>query len=110
MIWQGFGFLAIFVHPVMAGLMDVLLYRLLGMNSILLFGKADLASLIGVFLGSCALWFGGRWLNSRPVRVLTDPENGERLACRNSHSFFWIPLQYWAILWPLAGLVILFSD
>lgn len=52
MIWQGFGFLAIFVHPVMAGLMDVLLYRLLGMDPIPLYGEVDLASLIGVFLGS----------------------------------------------------------
>jgi hypothetical protein len=67
------------------------------------------SSAVALALNVCILWFLGRWLNSRPVKVLIDPESGKRLVA-NAHSLFWIPLQYWAIPWLVYGVVFAFQE
>jgi hypothetical protein len=109
-IWQGWGILALIIPPVMAELLDLLLYKTLGMNSAPLYGKVNAASIVGVLLGACVLWFGGRWLNNQPVKRLVDPESGETVELKDRHTLFWIPMQYWAFLWLLGALASVLLD
>ncbi|MDR2678939.1 MAG: hypothetical protein LBB51_05820 [Zoogloeaceae bacterium] len=107
-IWQGWGFLALVIPIVMVNLADFLLYRILGMEKAALFGTMDIASALGALLSIVTLWFLGRWLNNRPEKILVDTESGERLVYKPRHSLFWIPLQYWGIIWLTGGLAAMF--
>ena len=47
----------------------------------------------------------GRKLNSKPPRVLLDPETYEEVILEEKHTCFWIPMQYWGYLYLLLALV-----
>ncbi|MDR1648415.1 MAG: hypothetical protein LBR88_10380 [Zoogloeaceae bacterium] len=106
LIWQGWGILALIIPPITAGLLESLLHNILGMNRVSLFGEIGLTPAVGALLGAGILWFGGRWLNNRPGKRLLDPESGETVEIKGCHTLFWIPMQYWAFIWPLGALAI----
>lgn len=63
-----------------------------------------------VALTGVADHFIGKKLNEREGRLVQDVETGEVLELKNTHSFFWIPMQHW--LWVklvICGLFIAFA-
>ena len=40
----------------------------------------------------------GLKLHNKPGRVLVDPETGEKVELKATHSLFWIPMHYWGIV------------
>ena len=49
----------------------------------------------------------GRKLNGGPTRELVDPTTGERFQFRDSHTLFWIRMEYWAIICAVMALVMM---
>lgn len=54
----------------------------------------------GFFVASIATWYVGRRMNRSP----DDPDD-----YHNGHSFFSIPMQYWAVLWVFLALAQVFN-
>jgi hypothetical protein len=54
----------------------------------------------GSLVGLVALY-----LHRRPARVVIDKGTGEELTLREKHSFFFVPLRYWAALLPAIAVV-----
>jgi hypothetical protein len=104
-IWSGRGILVALV-----GFMALMLYiiagSVLGLNTDhLTLADAALAMIIAVICFA-PLWFYGK-KRSAIVRELTDTETGEKIVIRNRDTLFWIPMQYWAIIGPVALLLLL---
>jgi hypothetical protein len=51
------------------------------------------------------LWNYGKKINSQ-ITTLVDKSTGQEYTLKNSHSLFWIPVQYWAIIWPILFIII----
>lgn len=53
--------------------------------------------------------FGKKW-NNQLERIVTDDKTGEKLRIKSNHTLFWIPMQYWGIIFSILGIVILFQN
>lgn len=68
------------------------------------------------FIGFCVvaaiLWPLGRWLNRKaPERTLVDPNTGEQVVLQigGGNTLFFIPMQFWAPIAIVLGLIFLVS-
>ena len=93
LIWRGWGFLALIIPVVLGILSEQACEMWLGD------GASGWSSQPGIGAGLLIVWFLGRHLNTKPDKILIDPETGEQVALRKDHSLFWIPMQYWAFIW-----------
>lgn len=91
LIWRGLGILA----PLLIGLE---LFLLMLVPASLSNGLQKMLQFLIVLAATFGIWYLGRSLNMRPGKILIDPETGEKVELRQSHSFFWIPLEYWAFI------------
>lgn len=90
-IWQGFGFLAVVIPLIVFVLAGVL-------NT----GAATDSVLAAIFFVSGVLvWLAGRKLNSKPGKILIDPETQQEVELKNKHTLFWIPMEWISIGWIL---------
>lgn len=67
--------------------------------------------LAAFWLSAAPLWVLGRWLNrGGVVKELLDPQTGEKVFLQQGggHSFFFIPVEFWAIISLVLGLILLF--
>jgi hypothetical protein len=55
----------------------------------------------GGLVGLVALYVG-----RQPARVVIDKQTGEELTLQPKHTFFFVPIQYWAVLLPAIATVI----
>ena len=60
-------------------------------------------------LAAIAVWFTGVRLNRDADRRLLDPKTGREVVVRRRHTLFWIPMQYWAPVLGLIGVIVLIS-
>jgi hypothetical protein len=100
-IWSGWGILVV-VFAGAALVVGLVLDQAVGFRAAhpWLTGLAELLAAAGV-------WYVGVRLNTANDRTLLDPATGEQVVLRRRHTFFWIPMQYWAVL-VAAGAVALF--
>ncbi len=56
-----------------------------------------------------AVRFTGVRLNRNTERRLLDPKTGREVIVRRRHTLFWIPMQYWAPVLGLIGVIVLIS-
>ena len=99
-VWSGKGFL---------GTLFPLVLSIFGMFvSESIFGKNhfEVNSIFGVcfILSSPVIWFVGRKLNSAGERKLIDPSTNEVVIIKNSHTTFWMPLEYFSVVTMLLGM------
>jgi hypothetical protein len=61
---------------------------------------------VGCLIAAGVLWPLGRWMNTTETRLLVDAQTGEpvELHSGGGHTLFFIPLEYWAFIWPVIGL------
>ena len=52
----------------------------------------------------------GLYVNSKPPRIEIDEETGREIEVKSYHSFMFIKLEYWAVVFVAIGLVILFIN
>jgi len=98
-IWKGFGILV-------PAIMFAAFVLAIPVSDTL--GKYSLA--ISQLLAAGAIWWTGRTLNGKPGRLLQDPQTGEMVELKSTHSLFFIKMEYWAVLVGLIGVAALFVE
>jgi len=97
MIWKGLGFLVIVIPAAIYALSMMLL----GSESEVLYYWSSVVS--GV-----VIWIVGKRLNSNKKDIVIDPETGEYLKdLREQHTFFFVPMRYWGIIFFVFGIIYL---
>ena len=99
-VWQGFGFLAALI-PV--GLL--ILSTILGIDKNIKFSDE-----IILLLSAVIVWLLGRKLNTKPAKILIDPKTNQEVIMKSKHAMFWIPMEYYAVLWIIAALSVLMKN
>jgi len=97
-IWSGRGFLSIIVL-----LATLFLCLLTFPPENAAYGLITTAFVTGIF----SWYFGKKW-NTKNERIVVDEKTGQRLKIKNNHTIFWIPMQYWGIVFFAFGIIILF--
>ncbi|OIQ90477.1 hypothetical protein GALL_276160 [mine drainage metagenome] len=95
-IWRGFGILV----PIIAGIFS------LGTNYIVdVIMKNDDYSkwhywpkALGAVLAAGAVWYVGKYLNSRPGKVVIEKTTGRQVVLRKTHDLFFLKFEYWAFV------------
>jgi hypothetical protein len=106
-IWSGLGFLVAVIGfgcllateaLVEAAFHDDRYYQTHGWPKLVAFTFA--AVIVGIV---------GRWLNRRQGKVLIDPQTGREVVVgRGTNTFFFIPMEYWAPIFIVIGIIFLF--
>lgn len=65
-----------------------------------LFGHSGLGAGLGLGAAAIGNWFIWRAINSQPGKVLVDPQTGQQVMLKTTHSLFFIPAGFWT--WPMA--------
>jgi len=94
-IWKGWGVLAILI-PLICSLLAQLAFDSLSGDGF--YKESDWAMPLVISLSSILVFVVGYKLNNKQGRILIDPENNEQVELKETHSMFWIPLQYWGII------------
>lgn len=105
-IWRGYGWLV----PVIA--IAALVGTQLSLDS--LFGadtytSNEWAKLVALGVAATGLAITGYVFNFRKRAVFVDEETGEKRKS-NSHTFFWIPIEFWAVIVPVLFAVMTYQD
>ncbi len=102
--WQGLGFLAVVIPFVIYFLCEFLVDAI--------FGKGYMDAHhwtwgVSLLVSAALVWLLGHKLRD-PGRELVDPKTGEKFFFRKKHTFFFIPMEIFAALLALAGVIRLF--
>lgn len=90
-IWKGFGILV----PLIA------IFGMVGGTVLAsVFGFAEMGLGLGLGLAAIGNWFIWKAINSQPGKVLVDPQTGQQVILKPTHSLFFIPARFWT--WPMA--------
>lgn len=95
-IWRGLGILV----PIIAGLVFVGVLKLVDS----LIGTGDYSKwnywpkALAALLAGAAIWFLGRYLNTRPGKVVIDKSTGQEMELRSKNDLFFVPFEYWGII------------
>lgn len=94
--WRGWGIIGILFPILVSGILAAL-------------GLSDENSkwfyFIGLTLSAIPVWFIGKRLNKDKDEVFMNERTGQQFKLGNRHTLFFIPLQYFAVLYPLLGIV-----
>jgi hypothetical protein len=60
---------------------------------------------LSLMLGAIGTWFLGRCLRDRGAQTLIDPKTNQPVVLRRGRSFFFIPLEWWAPLLFIFGII-----
>ena len=99
-VWSGRGFLSIIV----------LLVTLFLSVSIFSTENADYGFITTAFVTGIFSWYFGKKWNTKNERIVIDEKTGQRLKIKNYHTLFWIPMQYWGIIFSSLGIIILYQN
>lgn len=108
-IWNGWGVVVIGI-----GFVAVLAGSLVG--NVLGLGRETMAIATLGFLvpAGVVTWFVGKRMNRSTERELVDQATGERVIVNNTHSLFFIRVEWWGLIMAVAGIlavvVLLISD
>tara|TARA_Y100001968_G_C19417844_1_gene749981 strand:+ start:1931 stop:2266 length:336 start_codon:yes stop_codon:yes gene_type:complete len=108
LIWKGNGFLAIII-PVMIFIPVLMIFSVIG-GSDPTENIAGIGISISLALSSFATWKIGKRLNGGDGKLLIDPDTGEKVLLKSEHSFWFINLEYWGVLWGILAIVALIAE
>lgn len=95
-IWQGWGILVVLIGALFTVPLGFGAASLLGSDS------AGIGAGTGLILSAVAVYLAGSKLNA-PVQGY-HPSTGQPVLHRNRHTFFFVPMQYWGFVLPVAGI------
>jgi hypothetical protein len=101
LVWRGWGLLCILIPGGLIVAAEAVAGERLFQQYTNLFWAVVLLISAGI------LWLVGQRLNRTPGRVLVDPQTGEQVVLRKTHSFFFVRMEYWAIAFAVCGAVVL---
>ncbi len=93
-VWKGWGILALIIPVIMSLSVGLTLDSYYGEHY---FIRSDWAMPLVLGISSIAVFIVGYKINSKPGKIVVDPENNEKIELKTTHSMFWIPLQYWSL-------------
>jgi len=96
-IWTGKGILSVLV------VIGVLFISI----KVLPEDYADYTFVIAFFAGGLFSWVYGEKWNNQKEEIFIDPQTGEKSLVNNNHTLFWVPMQYWGIVFPVLGILML---
>lgn len=103
LIWRGRGYL-VFLAAVAAFMLTAIIANAFGYRDAT--PPTYLIEIMMTAILFVPIWiYGNRW--NSVERVFIDKITGDELTIRGRHSAFGIPMQYWALIWPAAVVVIL---
>jgi hypothetical protein len=108
-IWNGWGFLAAVIAFACWLVTEIGVEA--AMNDEEYYQNHGWPKLLGFLVAAVIVWPLGRALNrKRPERELVDPQTGERVILKSGggHTLFFIPIEYWAPIFVVLGVVFLF--
>jgi hypothetical protein len=110
-IWRGWGFLVAVIG------FGCLLLTEIGIEAVRnddqFYQDHGWPKLLAFLVAAGIVWPLGRALNrTKPGRELVDPKTGERVVLQpgSQHSLFFVPIEYWAALFVVLGVVFLFVN
>ena len=106
-VWSGMGILAPIGAFALLVLAEVLTES--HFNNEQYYQQHGWPALVAFIVAGLMCFILGKLLKKEKPSGYVDPETGEELMVNPRHSFFWIPLQFWGILFPIIGLVFMFS-
>lgn len=99
-VWTGAGVLVLFI-----GIAGYALGYAIGGQE-----HGALGGGLGTILGAVGIWFAGRALNNpAKARVLVDPQTGQQVVLQKTHTFFWVKMEWWAIVVVIIGVYAIFA-
>jgi hypothetical protein len=107
-IWTGGGFLVAVIG------IGCLVFTNLAVNAAMkddqFYQQHGWPKLLACLVAALIVWPVGRVLNRKGMRELLDTETGERFAVQTGggHTLFFIPMEYWAVIFVGLGVVFLF--
>jgi hypothetical protein len=105
-VWSGFGFVVPIVFVLAMVVWQLLIDLILGHGYYVLHGWPKFTAVV---FTAILLWFLGRWLNRPSGKILIEKDTGREFQQKPYHSFFMIPVQYWAFLVIAFGLYMAFK-
>jgi hypothetical protein len=95
-IWRGWGFLvAVFVFGASLA-MELITESMTGDDGFYQREAWPLA--LALVVAGLVTWLVGRTLHARGGRVVIDKATGRELTIDASHTFFFVPMHYWAVV------------
>lgn len=105
-VWSGLGFLTAII--VLACLVGVEHATESWFNDPRYYQANGWPKLAGLLVSAVIVWFVGNYLNRRGDRILVDPKTGEQVVLDARHTFFFIPMQYFAPVLAVLAVVFMF--
>lgn len=94
-VWKGWGISALIIPLLCSWLAEMVFNSINGVGS---YKDSSWGMPLVLSLSSVLVYFIGCKLNNKPGRILIDPENNEKIELKDTHTMFWIPLQYWGVI------------
>ncbi|HEY8738953.1 MAG TPA: hypothetical protein VIO62_18160 [Candidatus Dormibacteraeota bacterium] len=102
-IWRGWGIL-VALYALAAVVVGTVVRNAVGGGI-----RAGVAIGVCEVLAGVAVWFTGIRLNGEADKALVDPNTGKEVRVRRRHTLFWIPMQYWAPVLAIVGVIVLIA-
>jgi len=102
--WSGWGFLVPVIWIGFFVLTQAGLNAVIGPNT---YESAEWPKLLAGILSAVTIWFVGKRVNGEPGRTLIDKKTGHEFVFKPRSTFFFIPMEYWAV--AVAVLAVIFS-
>jgi hypothetical protein len=100
-VWRGRGYFVI-LAIIISFIITAALESFLGFRDATV-QTGILEFVIGILVFIPVWIYGKKW--NVPLELI-NKKTGQEFTIKNPHTFFWIPMQYWAIIYPVLILVI----
>lgn len=102
-VWQGWGILVVVLAIVPIIVMQLLADGLMGPGG---WSRNNSWLLpVALLIAAPLIYFVGKRLNEGQERVLVDPQTGQEVRIRRTHSLFWVRMEYWAAIVAVIAVV-----
>ena len=107
-IWRGAGGLVLGIALVVFLALNIIISKTFEAPDY--FEKNLWPKLAGFGITGACCWFLGRYLNSRPPRIVIDQATGQEIQLKPRHELMFIKMEYWGLIFAAIGLVLLFTQ
>lgn len=104
-IWRGAGGVMILIGIIACLVINIVTSKIYDESNY--FQTHLWPKLAALWVTGLCCFFLGRYLNSRPPRLLIDPATGQQVELKPIHDFMFIKLEYWGIILDVLGVVLL---
>jgi len=107
-IWRGAGGLVILIGILVCLAMNIFISKTFEEPDY--FQKYLWPKLVALGVTGAWCWFLGRYLNSRPPKILIDQATGQEITWKPRHELMFIKMEYWGLIFAGIGIVLLVTQ